>query len=236
METSYSRVARNYGRIVLALILAGATGLGGCASITRGTTEALVIDSVPAGADVSVSNGMRCTSPCTLTAKHKDNLTIDLTKPGFKPMRVSVVSEIAGAGAAGMAGNVLLGGLIGAAIDVGTGATKHLVPNPVNVTLEADHAEAKPIEHSDTSTGNSLSAPGGFVAIATVPVEQMCDQVGKVARAVCQHRLTTEMTQNDVMSLLGTPTARNAEDTTWRYGEELVHFNAQGLFTSTISN
>ena len=42
---------------------------------------------------------------------------------------------MAGAGAAGMAGNIVLGGLIGAAVDAGTGATKQLKPNPVKVTL-----------------------------------------------------------------------------------------------------
>ena len=34
-----------------------------------------------------------------------------------------------------MAGNVLVGGLIGAAVDASTGAMKSLVPNPVAVTL-----------------------------------------------------------------------------------------------------
>jgi hypothetical protein len=35
-----------------------------------------------------------------------------------------------------MAGNVLVGGLIGVAVDAGSGATQELVPNPLNVTLE----------------------------------------------------------------------------------------------------
>jgi hypothetical protein len=34
-----------------------------------------------------------------------------------------------------MAGNVLLGGIVGAAVDVITDATKDLRPNPVKVTL-----------------------------------------------------------------------------------------------------
>ena len=39
------------------------------------------------------------------------------------------------AGSAGMAGNIVLGGLIGAAVDAGTGAMKDLQPNPVSVKL-----------------------------------------------------------------------------------------------------
>ena len=35
-----------------------------------------------------------------------------------------------------MAGNVLLGGVIGAGIDVASGAMLNLVPNPLVVTLE----------------------------------------------------------------------------------------------------
>ncbi|MFK7731666.1 MAG: hypothetical protein AB8B48_08615 [Pseudomonadales bacterium] len=34
-----------------------------------------------------------------------------------------------------MAGNVILGGLIGAGIDAGTGAMKDLTPNPVQISL-----------------------------------------------------------------------------------------------------
>jgi hypothetical protein len=37
-----------------------------------------------------------------------------------------------------MAGNVLVGGLIGAGVDVATGAMLDLSPNPVNVTLESE--------------------------------------------------------------------------------------------------
>lgn len=46
-----------------------------------------------------------------------------------------MLSEVSGAGAAGMAGNVILGGVNGAGVDAATGATKRLVPNPVRVTL-----------------------------------------------------------------------------------------------------
>ena len=46
--------------------------------------------------------------------------------------------EVVGAGAAGVAGNVLLGGVIGIGIDAATGASKDLKPNPVEVELEAE--------------------------------------------------------------------------------------------------
>jgi hypothetical protein len=47
-----------------------------------------------------------------------------------------------------MAGNVILGGIIGAGIDAASGATKRLKPNPVVVTLTpvaATEPAAKPV-------------------------------------------------------------------------------------------
>lgn len=120
----------------VSILLVGATLLiQGCATITRGTTEVLVIETTPSGADVSLSNGLRCSSPCALEVKRKANLVLDITKAGYEPARLNVLSEVAGAGAAGMAGNVVFGGVIGAGVDAATGATKRLVPNPVRVTL-----------------------------------------------------------------------------------------------------
>jgi len=47
-----------------------------------------------------------------------------------------VTNKIANAGSAGMAGNIFVGGIIGVAVDAGSGAMNDLVPNPVNVTLD----------------------------------------------------------------------------------------------------
>ena len=121
-------------RLSIAIALS-AVLIQGCATITRGTTEVLVIESTPSGADVGLSNGLRCKTPCAIEVKRKANLVLDITKDGYEPSRVNVLSETAGAGAAGMAGNVILGGVIGAGVDAATGATKRLTPNPVKVTL-----------------------------------------------------------------------------------------------------
>jgi len=117
--------------IVLSLAVAG------CATITRGSTQALTIDSAPLGATASLSNGERCTTPCTLKLKRKHPLAVEVCKAGYQPVITQILSQIAGAGAAGMAGNVLVGGLIGVGVDAATGATKDLTPNPLSVTLVA---------------------------------------------------------------------------------------------------
>ncbi len=109
--------------------------LGACATITRGTTDTLVIESEPPGAEVELSNGMRCRTPCALEVDRDRSLVVRIRKPGYEPVEATVTPKVSGAGSAGMAGNVVLGGIIGAAVDAGSGAMYDLVPNPVRVKL-----------------------------------------------------------------------------------------------------
>jgi hypothetical protein len=46
-----------------------------------------------------------------------------------------VATRLASAGAAGFAGNVLLGGVVGMAVDAASGATLEHYPNPVMLTM-----------------------------------------------------------------------------------------------------
>jgi hypothetical protein len=58
-----------------------------------------------------------------------------ISKPGFEPQTVFVGTRVAGAGAAGFAGNVLVGGVVGMGVDAASGATLEHFPNPVAVVL-----------------------------------------------------------------------------------------------------
>jgi len=107
----------------------------GCATVTRGTTEAFLVESDPLGADVRLSSGEICKTPCTLEKKHNDKFVVFIEKEGYEKVEVRVTHKTCDAGAAGMAGNVILGGIIGAAVDAGSGATQELCPNPVKVAL-----------------------------------------------------------------------------------------------------
>lgn len=119
-----------------------------CATVTRGTTSQVQIGSEPTGADVATSLGHRCTTPCTLTMDRKSEFTVTMSKPGFKPVEVPVKVQIAGAGAAGFAGNIILGGVVGMVADAATGATLEHVPNPVMATLQADAPPGRPARGS----------------------------------------------------------------------------------------
>lgn len=117
--------------------VAAALSLAGCATITRGSNDTLVVNSAPTGAQVKMSDGQTCNNtPCTFKVPRKSELNVLVTKDGCKPQQVRVSNKVAGGGSAAMAGNVLVGGIIGAGVDASTGAMLDLVPNPVEVTLE----------------------------------------------------------------------------------------------------
>ncbi len=56
-------------------------------------------------------------------------------KEGYEPLEVDVIHKMSDGGAAGFAGNILLGGPVGAVVDAGSGATQDLFPNPIKVVL-----------------------------------------------------------------------------------------------------
>ena len=121
----------------LAVLILISLFLVSCGSLTRGGKEVLEIKTNPSGARVETSNNMMCSStPCGLKMSRKSEIQVKIIKKGCKPVTVSVTNQVANVGAASMAGNVILGGVIGAGVDVYTGASKELKPNPVDVNLE----------------------------------------------------------------------------------------------------
>lgn len=129
---------------VRALMLAGlALSLPACATITRGTTQQFTVESTPPGARVSTSNGFDCVStPCTFRMPRKDPFRVTVALDGYVTQTVEVTSSVSGAGGTAMAGNILVGGLIGGAVDATSGAMNDLKPNPLVVTLQTPSQQA----------------------------------------------------------------------------------------------
>ena len=121
--------------IRFSLMLISLVIVSGCASITRGTSEAYAIESEPVGATANLSNGLSCQTPCSLKVKRRSDFTVTFEKEGYEDITATVTSSVDGGGAAGMAGNVLLGGIIGAGVDAGTGAMHSHKPNPLVVKM-----------------------------------------------------------------------------------------------------
>ncbi|KQQ14676.1 translation initiation factor 2 [Methylobacterium sp. Leaf123] len=116
-----------------------AVSLAACGSVTRGTSELIAFTSEPPGAAVATTTNRYCpTTPCSLDVPRSEEFDVTFTKPGFQPQTVPVRTKVAGTGAAGFAGNVLAGGLVGMGVDAYTGAAMDHTPNPVAVTLVPD--------------------------------------------------------------------------------------------------
>lgn len=171
--------------------------VGGCASVTRGTHEALEVKTSPTQAAVEIyridrgltdkalkrnlsteryeqikaenagkpalerfKGPISALSPGSFSLARNGEYRIQISKDGYQPATVQIKNDVAGGGAAGMAGNVLVGGIIGAGIDAGSGAMLKLVPNPVEVTLEAAKATEESAQISkDTTPMAATAAP-----------------------------------------------------------------------------
>jgi hypothetical protein len=121
-------------KIIIAAL--AALSVGACATVTRGTTDQVTFTSEPPEAEVRTSIGYSCpATPCTFEVSRKSEFIATFSKEGYEPLQIPVQTRVAGTGAAGFAGNVILGGVVGMAVDAGTGATLEHYPNPVHASL-----------------------------------------------------------------------------------------------------
>ena len=132
--------------IGVAVLAALASTLAGCATITRGTTTDFKVSSTPPGASVTTSTGFSCApTPCVIRKMiRKEAFDATFTLAGYKPKVAHIQSLVEGGGAAGAVGNVVVGGVIGIAVDATDGAMDDLVPNPLAVTLQPVETAAAP--------------------------------------------------------------------------------------------
>ncbi len=126
---------------MIRLLLAAALALPcvGCASVTRGTTENISISTTPSGATADITGldiPTACLTPCVVQAKRNADIIVTINKEGYEPQTIPLTKDIPGTGAAGFAGNLLLGGVVGMGVDAVTGAALDHKPNPVIVTLQ----------------------------------------------------------------------------------------------------
>lgn len=131
--------------------------LAGCGTITRGTTDQIQIQSEPAEATAKTSLGHNCVTPCSVTVSKKDEFTVTIEKDGYKPQQVPVITSVGTGGGAAMAGNILLGGVVGAGADLATGAMYDHTPNPVFVTLQPLEKKAEPAVKRRSKRGKPVS-------------------------------------------------------------------------------
>lgn len=109
--------------------------LSACATVTRGTRQWYVIETDPAGAQVALSSGQTCVSPCRLKLKRRPGFTVTATMDGYQPAEAVVDSRIRAGGGVAAAGNIIAGGIIGGIVDGTNGSMNDLMPNPLRITM-----------------------------------------------------------------------------------------------------
>lgn len=121
--------------IFAALVVSGLS-LGGCASITAGTTQAVAVNTPPKdGAECKLTNekgswSIPKTPGSTTVTKAYGDLAVSCEHADGSKGAASVQSATAGAAF----GNIIAGGIIGAAVDMGSGAA-YTYPSTVVVSL-----------------------------------------------------------------------------------------------------
>ena len=131
----------------LGLALTCAFALAGCASVTEGTTQKLTVNSIPQGATCVLSRdgaeiAKVAPTPGTVEiSKSRHDIDVSCTKPGYPSGGGRLNSDLAGM----TFGNLILGGLVGVAIDAGTGAMNKYDPE-ITVPLDPNARPVKPVK------------------------------------------------------------------------------------------
>jgi hypothetical protein len=118
------------------LLLVGLVALSACASIVEGTEQSVTIMTEPSGAACKLERQgvvVSLVNPTPGTArigKSKENVTVLCDKDGHESAAAPLASEFQ----AMTFGNLIFGGIIGVAVDAGTGAMNKY-PDSVNLLL-----------------------------------------------------------------------------------------------------
>ncbi len=103
-----------------------------CSSIMNGSKDKVNVASDPAGASIVV-NGMKVgQTPAVLQLKRGESHILEISKAGYNKYTVTTGKSITG----WLWGNIVCGGLIGLAIDLGTGNAYDVDPDNIIANLD----------------------------------------------------------------------------------------------------
>lgn len=139
-------------------------GLSACSSVLEGTSQEIVINTNPPGANCAlvreniVIARVSPTPGAATIKKTKHDITVECEKESFQKASFFNKSDVAGA----TVGNIILGGGIGWAIDSASGADNKYT-SPVNITLVptemAAGVPAAPVPSSMPAAGEPVPVP-----------------------------------------------------------------------------
>lgn len=105
--------------------------VGACASIVHGSRQQVSVTSTPSNARITVDGQPQGSTPAVIKLKRKDLHTVRLELEGYHPAEIALTRKVSG----WVWGNIIFGGLIGLAVDAGTGGMYKLTPEQVAATL-----------------------------------------------------------------------------------------------------
>ncbi|MCA8928483.1 MAG: hypothetical protein KDC18_10470 [Alphaproteobacteria bacterium] len=143
-------------------VIVCASGLGACASIVEGTSQEIAVNTKPPGASCELRRdgvviGVVPKTPGTVTVKKtKQNINVVCEKDGFEQASFRNKSDFAGA----TAGNLLLGGIVGVAIDAASGASNKY-DGEVNIVLQPVPAAEETDKPNEPTVAEANGKPVG---------------------------------------------------------------------------
>ena len=213
--------------------------LPACATVTRGTKETYIIESTPSAAEVTLSTGETCVTPCKLKLKRKEEFTARFAKAGYQSAEAQVESKFKGGGGVAAAGNVLIGGVIGAVLDGTNGSLMDLTPNPLRIklipvaeTFGASKASATTVAATPAIAAVRLPQPPAAVPIIAGTSAASAAQLPSVA-ARAAPRAVSSVAPAYVQPVAAAPSGRLAGESCLDYAERLFppHGRKSGLRT-----
>ncbi len=124
----------------LSVALAGVM-VAGCATIMHGgSKQRVLISSDPIGAIATIDNSIKIQTPGEVKLKRGKDHVVVFEKPGYNSGQILIDRDFS----YWVVGNIVFGGLIGLAVDFGTGSAWNLDPSTITVTLTPSKVAAAP--------------------------------------------------------------------------------------------
>jgi hypothetical protein len=105
--------------------------LAGCATIVQGSNQNVSVASSPVGAQVTIDGKNMGVTPMVAQLERKKSHKVQITMAGYQPYEIEMTKGVSG----WVAGNILVGGIIGFVVDAVTGAMYKLSPDAINGEL-----------------------------------------------------------------------------------------------------
>ena len=150
----------------LFLLALAVFAFSGCATIIHGTTQEVSFTSDPTSADVVIDGMKLGETPFTAELDRGDKHTVEIRLDGYEPYTMVLNKKVSG----WVWGNLVFGGLIGLAVDAGTGALYNLTPEQVNAVLDDNRVAANTSE-------------GGLVVAVVLKPNPEWERVGQLDAA-----------------------------------------------------